>query len=194
MTKRNKPKLSNNSANDHIRASTSALLNRALSKHQLGKLSEAEALYQQILNLDPCHFDALHFLGLIKRTHGELDASLSLLFRATQASPENASIYASLGSVLLELRRYNEAILYYDAFLNWKPDFPEVMNNRGIALASIKRYDDALLSYNRSIEIQPSFLDATFNRGNLYLELGEYSLALQDFNYTLSLNPAPMSP
>ena len=40
-------------------------LEQALQHHRAGRLQEAQALYQQILNTTPDHADALHMLGLL---------------------------------------------------------------------------------------------------------------------------------
>ena len=42
-----------------------ATFNEALVFHQKGMLKEAKAIYEQILKIQPRHFDALHLLGAI---------------------------------------------------------------------------------------------------------------------------------
>ena len=46
-----------------VRPALSQLLDRALGLHQAGNLSEAKALYEQILEREPEHSEALHFLS-----------------------------------------------------------------------------------------------------------------------------------
>jgi hypothetical protein len=42
-----------------------SLLNQAIAAHFAGRSAEAEALYRQVLNAYPNHFDSLHMLGVI---------------------------------------------------------------------------------------------------------------------------------
>ena len=41
------------------------LFEQAVDLHQRGRWDEAKALYQQILTLEPQHFDATHLMGLM---------------------------------------------------------------------------------------------------------------------------------
>jgi hypothetical protein len=45
----------------------------ALASHQAGRLDEAERIYQQVLQAQPVHPDALHLLGLIACQGGRDD-------------------------------------------------------------------------------------------------------------------------
>ena len=51
----------------------------ALRHHQAGRLAEAEALYQRVLQADSRHVDALHFLGVIAHQNGRNDAAVELI-------------------------------------------------------------------------------------------------------------------
>ncbi|MDP2401098.1 MAG: SEC-C metal-binding domain-containing protein, partial [Actinomycetota bacterium] len=53
------------------RASIPGALQAALQHHNGGRLVEAEALYRQILSVQPNHADALHLSGLIINQRGE---------------------------------------------------------------------------------------------------------------------------
>ena len=43
----------------------------ALQHHQIGELTQAESIYQEILQLSPKHLDALHNLGLLASETGK---------------------------------------------------------------------------------------------------------------------------
>ena len=164
------------------------LLQQALALHQTGKLLEAEAIYQQILLIDARHFDALQFLGMIKRSTGELQQALDLLSLAASINPAHAIIHASLGNVLLDLGRHADAIASYDRFLLAKPDFAEVLNNKANALSALGREAEAMTCYEQALRQQPDFPDAYFNRGNLYMDMRRYALALDDYEQVLRVN------
>ena len=45
-------------------------LENAVTLHQSGQLSQAEAIYRQLLGIDPTNADALHLLGVIAHQTG----------------------------------------------------------------------------------------------------------------------------
>ncbi|MDP1980135.1 tetratricopeptide repeat protein [Undibacterium sp.] len=178
---------SGNSVNSGIQAAQ--LLQKALALHQGGQLPEAEAIYLQILAINARHFEALQFLGMIKRSQGELQQSLDLLTQAASINPAHTIIHASIGNVLLDLERHTEAISSYDRFLLSMPDFAETLNNKANALSALGREAEALACYARALDKQPDFPDAYFNRGNLHMDMGQYGLALLDYEQVLKTNP-----
>lgn len=183
-----KPVLSmaSNSVNTGIQAAQ--LLQLALALHQSGQLPEAEAIYQQILTINARHFEALQFLGMIKRSKGDLQQALDLLTLAASINPANIIIHASIGNVLLDLERHAEAICSYDRFLIFMPDFAEALNNKANALSALGREAEALVCYTQALDKQPDFPDAFFNRGNLHMDMGQYALALYDYEQVLKAN------
>ena len=52
-------------------SSLPALLERAMARHQAGDLAMAARLYQEILQREPRHFEALHQLGLARAQAGD---------------------------------------------------------------------------------------------------------------------------
>jgi Flp pilus assembly protein TadD len=54
----------------------------ALRRHQAGQLAEAEALYRQILAVDPRHADSLHLLGVIAHQVGKHEIAVDLIGQA----------------------------------------------------------------------------------------------------------------
>lgn len=164
-------------------------MQKALVLHQAGKLAEAGAIYQQILLIDARHFEALQFLGMIMRSTGELQQALDLLTLAASVNPGNTIIHASLGNVLLDLKRHADAIVSYDLFLLTSPDFPEVLNNKANALSALGREAEAMACYEQALRKQPDFPDAYFNRGNLYMDMRQYALALNDYEKVLGVIP-----
>ena len=74
-------------------------LQRAVSFHQAGKLTEAEAGYRRVLALDPANHDALGLLGMIHHSHDEHETAIRLL-RAAIAIRPAARFYTNLGVCL----------------------------------------------------------------------------------------------
>ena len=63
-------------------------LSLAVQHHNAGRLSEAEGIYQQILQIDPNQPVVLHLLGAIAHQVGKNDVAVDLLTRALGFKPD----------------------------------------------------------------------------------------------------------
>ena len=79
---------------------TAKTLDQAVKQHQAGKLREAEQLYRQILQTEPRHADALHFLGVIALQVGRHDLAVEHIRKALQARPRFPAAQCNLGAAL----------------------------------------------------------------------------------------------
>jgi len=166
-----------------------ATFSQALALHRAGLLSEAEQLYQQILRLQPTHFDSLHMLGLIAHQRGDHLAALRSIDHALTIEPRSASAYNNRGVVLGELKRLSEAILSYEQAIMLAPDYIDAFINRGNALKDLARLNDALASYDRAIELHPGHAGAFGKHGNVLMELKRFEEALASYDRAIALDP-----
>src|SRR5436190_23660707 len=90
-----------------------AQLRLAMQHHQAGRLAEAEALYRQVLQANPRHPDALHYLGVIAGQVKQYDAAISLIRQSLAVLPQNAAAHSNLGLYLAETGALPEAIAAY---------------------------------------------------------------------------------
>jgi tetratricopeptide (TPR) repeat protein len=79
-------------------------LQRALALHQQGDLEHAQFGYEEILNLQPGHFDALHLLGVMAGQRKDYQRAATLIGEALQIDPANAAAYCNRGAALKEHR------------------------------------------------------------------------------------------
>ena len=165
------------------------LLQKGLALHQSDKLDEAKAIYQQILSIEPNHFNALQLLGTLLLKTKDFVQALDLLNKAIKIKPEYPNTYSNKGNVLNELKRYEEALLNYDKAISIQPIYPSAHSNRGIVLTKLKRFEEALASYDKAISFQPNYLDAHFNRGITLKELGRFEEALTSYDMAISIQP-----
>ena len=164
-------------------------LRQALALHQGGQLAQAQTKYEEILELQPEHFDALNMLGVIALQTGNHAKALTFLGRAIELDPGNAAVHFNRGAVLQALNKPDEALASYDRAVAIKPDYAEGHCNRGLALAELKRWDDALVSYDRALAIHANFAQAHYNRGVVLKELGRWDEALTSYELAIGLEP-----
>jgi len=164
-------------------------LKQALALHQQGHLAQAEALYKEVLQVQPQHFDALQLLASIWTHRGSSIAAIELFDRALAINPHHASALSNRGVALQDLGRHEEALLSYDRALAIKPDYAEALANRGNALRHLARNEEALLSYDRALAIKPAHVVALSNRGNALRDLHRLDEALRSYDRALAIMP-----
>jgi tetratricopeptide (TPR) repeat protein len=170
-------------------AATAALLQRALAVHQQGRLTEADALYREILAQDPEHFDALHLSGVIAYQQGRYDAAVASIGRALMHETTQAAPYSNLGLALLAQGRHDAALACFDRALTLQPEQAGSHSNRGNALRGLKRNQEALACYDRALALQPDFALAHSNRGNILQDLQRHEEAVASYDAALRLQP-----
>lgn len=159
-------------------ALTASFLQQAVALHQQGLLEPAQALYRQVLELDPAQFDALHLLGVIARQSGDAQTAIALISQAIAVDASQAKAHCNLGVALLDAGRADEALASHDRAIALQADYAMAWSNRGNALRKLGRPDEALLSYQRALDIQPKYAEAHGNRAIVLQDLGRYLDAL----------------
>ncbi len=89
-------------------AAISDLVHLGFAAQVGGRLLEAAERYEDVLRLDPSHFDATHMLGVVQYHRGRFDDALRLLARAVQLRPNVAEAWGNLGIVQGARRREEE--------------------------------------------------------------------------------------
>src|SRR5271154_539143 len=78
----------------------------SLDCHRRGLLAEAQKGYRLVLKKRPHHFDALHMLGVSEKQLGNHEAAMRLIKQALLVDPQSAAAHSNLGSLLIELKRF----------------------------------------------------------------------------------------
>ena len=161
----------------------------ALQHHQAGRLREAEALYRQILAVQPDHAEALHHLGLIADQAGHHDLAIEWIRRALVLRPDDAAAHLILGAILAEQGRLDEATVAFRRALELKPDDAAAHNNLGNALAGRSQIDEAVAAYRRALQLKPDYPEAHMNLGIALAGQGQREEAMAAFHRALKLQP-----
>ena len=161
----------------------------ALQHHQAGRLAEAEAVYRQILALQPNHAEALHHLGILAHQLGRNELAIEWIRQAVALNPGNPAAHGNLGEALRALGRLDEAVAAYRCALGINPRIAEIFNNLGNALKGQGRGDEAVAAYRQAIGLQPLFANAHSNLGSVLVEQGDPEGAILACRRALELKP-----
>ena len=165
------------------------VLDSAARLRREGKLSEAAALYGELLRTDPAHFEALHALGIMAYQAGQIENAERLLGNAARLRPGSADLAYNHACLLQKLKRFEESLAEFDRALAIKPDYVQALVNRGSVLNALKRHKEALANADRVVSLQPNFSDGWTNRAAILNLLDRTEDALVDCARAASLNP-----
>ncbi|MEK7435964.1 MAG: tetratricopeptide repeat protein [Pseudomonadota bacterium] len=104
-------------------ASTPAqLMVEARARFDANDLVRAQLLFEEVLELEPEHADALHFLGLTGQRIRDLGFAMEYFERSIRARPKDAVFHNNLGSVLVQAGRTEEAAVLFRKALEIDPN------------------------------------------------------------------------
>ncbi|PHZ12279.1 protein prenylyltransferase [Rhizopus microsporus ATCC 52813] len=91
-----------------------------------------------------------------------------------------AKYYLQEGNQYLLSGKYNDAILSYDAAIQYDPNDYISYYKRATAYLSLGKTNPAIEDFSKILTLKPGFKQALLERAKLYLADGEYKLAKQD--------------
>ena len=162
----------------------------ALQHHQSGRLPEAEAIYRQILAVEPHHSGALHLLGVVAHQVGRHEVAVEFIRQAIALTPTIADFHSNLGEACRMLGQLDEAIAAYRQAIALNPSFAGAHSNLGIALSDRGQLDEAITACRQAIALQPTYPEALSNLGNVLQRKGRYDEAITAHRQALALSPA----
>ncbi|MCC6135935.1 MAG: tetratricopeptide repeat protein [Candidatus Contendobacter sp.] len=164
-------------------------LQQAIQAQQRGQLSEAEALYRQVLQRDPQQVEALHFLGVLAAQRSQHEAAAELIRRALELNPQYADAWNNLGNVLTALKQPEEAADAYRRTIELAPANVGAHGNLGVILTQIGQIEEAVTACQQATALAPGWAEGHFNLATAWLAQGDYVGAMVAYQEALRLNP-----
>ena len=155
------------------------------------RIDEAELALQEVLQRSPDQPDALHFLGVLRHTQGQVGEAVNLIQCALAAVPDNASAWNNLGNVLLLAGRGEEAADAYDHAVTHGEgsDAVRALNNLGVLHRKLGRLDRSELALRCAVERDPAFADAWYNLSTTLIKQGRVHDGLVAHSKAVALWP-----
>jgi tetratricopeptide (TPR) repeat protein len=168
---------------------SAADFNRAQALHQAGRLSEAQALYEQVLQAEPRHADALHLLGYLWFQKGDVARAVGLIGRAVELQPGNPGFRYNRGLILQQAGRPDEAAEEFRRVAALQPSDLGAWESLGETLLALGRAEEALQAYDRALDLNSAAAELHANRGVALRGLGRFQEALAAQDRALALKP-----
>jgi serine/threonine-protein kinase len=108
---------------------------------------------------------------------------------AAQIDPNNAPSRLGLGHVLIQERKWDEAIVTLREALGLRPDDAVAHNNLGVALQTVGNLPEAITEYHEALRLQPDYLEAHNNLGDALQKQNDLSDSITEYREVLRLKP-----
>lgn len=169
------------------------LLAQAVRHHQAGQWPQAVSLYQQVLQAQPTHPEALHLLGVCQQQQGSLDDAIALIRQALAHQPWFPDAHFNLGIVLKQAGQLAEAKTHLQLALEQGGPDAEVLYQLGLVLRQQGDLEAALVPLGQALELQPDFADAAYTLAILLRDCGREEEAAELFYQLWQADPADLA-
>jgi Flp pilus assembly protein TadD len=164
-------------------------LETAFRLHGAGRLAEASSIYRAILQRQPDHPSALHYLGVAEAASGKFDAAQSFMERSLRVAPRNLQFIENYASLLVQTGNCDAAIPVCQRGLALNPANPQLLYVEAVALVRLNRLPEAIAQFDRVLTLQPNNIVALNERGSALAQVRRFEEALASFAKALSFNP-----
>lgn len=166
------------------------VLKRAMAAHQAGELSEAAALYQQILSAWPTDPDALHLLGVIHCQSGNAALGIPFIEKAIAENPNFAEFHRNLAIAFTSLGDHEQSLREWQVAARLQPDQVIPLERIYRLLVQLGRDEAALEPLNQLIQLQPENPAYHLALGLALKTLDRDEDAINSFKAVLALDPS----
>jgi tetratricopeptide (TPR) repeat protein len=112
--------------------------------------------------------------------------------RENANSPLLVADHVERGQLLLQARKYLEALRSFDAALRHRKDHPRAQRLRAEALFQLGRYREVIEAFDRYLETGKPLESVYRGRGLARAALGKYPGAIEDYTKALELQPTSL--
>ncbi len=165
------------------------MLASALRDHQAGRLTEAERVYRQILEIDSRHADSRHLLGMIAYQAGRYETAIAMIREAIAINPSQGAYHSNLGTIYQAQGDLDEAAFCYKHALTLQPDLAKTHYNLGTVLRGQNQLEGAAACYEQALALLPTLCEAHYNLGNIFQAQGKLDDAVGSYELALAIDP-----
>jgi protein O-GlcNAc transferase len=164
-------------------------LRTAVALHQAGRLDNAAKMYRQVLGSDPDNALALHYLGVVEASLGNLERAKSLMARSLEMRPLNIPFLENYATILSQSGDYESALAICRQGLQASGNNASLLYVSAVSLYKLNRLEESVAQFDKLLVIQPYHIAAMNERGTVLADLNKHEAALASCQNVLALQP-----
>lgn len=146
--------------------------------------------FKLALGLAPTNPKILFNAGWTAERLGKADEAEQHYRNALQADAAYNSALVNLANLLVESKRFDEAVTIYEGYVNGRPTDLEARNSLAEALAGAGRFDEAISQIQSILLVDPQNVQAYRNLSQVYFAKGDYAMSQLAAEKAITLNNA----
>ena len=178
--------MSSDTSNDQ--STLDDLIQKASNFLQKGNTEQAEAIYLQILSLEPGHADSLHMVGLLRFQSGHSEDALHFINEAISIDPSVSNFHNNIALIYQQLGMLNETYNAFIKAIEAAPDNSMYCFNLANLYLNTGNNEEAIKYYSRAIELNNNYVDAYNNLGQAHYRIRNLEEAENAYSKAIELN------
>jgi len=120
---------------------------------------------------------------------GQLKEAENLYKSILKSSSSNFEVIHLLGIIKIQLKQFEDAIVWLNKAISINPNNHSAFNNLGVCYKELKKYPEALNNFKKAVKIKPDYAEAYNNLAIVYKSLENYEEAINSYNKAIKLKP-----
>ena len=154
-----------------------------------GKLDEAQAIYEKLLQANPEAYVINFSIGNCYFKKEDYDRAIVYYLKVLDKDPNYVKALISMGNSYSNKKDVDRAMEYYNRIDIAKIDDVDILYNIGSNYYNNSKFEDALKYYKKAVEMKPDYADGLYQMGLTELNLGNFQEAVTSFENYLKIDP-----
>ena len=168
---------------------TKKLRKKALREQRAGKLAEAKALYQTLIQRDPADGQSYYNLGkLLKEMNQPVEAA-AYLEKAITLGIKSSDVFSDLADAFINISRFEDALPMAKAAVTLNPNNAQGLRALINGLSSQGQYEQAIKYGEKLVSLSVNNADSHLLLAMVNGDFGLHLPAIKHANHAINLNP-----
>lgn len=148
-----------------------SLFRQGLASHRQNDPVNASLCYQRVLELEPRHAGALHFLGVIALTQNDHATAISRFEQSLAICDSKPVYWNNYGAALKETQRYADAKTAFEKAVALNANYADAWSNLGIVSNFLQEpFSIVEKHFQTALRLKPDHIEALQHLGELYVK------------------------
>jgi len=133
-----------------------SLFAKGVESFYLIELDEAMSYFDQVLEIDPLHLDAIANKGGVLFQLGKYYKAIPYFDQVLEIDPSHIGALSNKGGVLFQLGKFDKAMSYFDQVLEIDPNHVYALNGKASIFVQTGKLDEAQQYFDDILKIEPN--------------------------------------